>query len=130
MANEIDSSLNQLTEAVIGAAITVHQEFGAGFAEITYHRALCIELDHLGIQYQCEVPVELRYRDKSIGKGRIDFVIENQLVVELKAAEANPNQYKKQVVKYLKVTGLQLGLVINFETGRLVDGVARVALTQ
>jgi len=126
---EIQPELNELAERVIGAAIAVHREFGAGFLESTYQRALCVELDHLGIAYSCEHYVELTYRGKVVGEGRIDVLVDNRLVVELKAAKANPDVYRRQLVKYLKVTGHSLGLVINFETERLVDGVARVIHT-
>jgi len=129
MDSEIDPKLNRLSESVIGAAISVHKDLGAGFAEITYHRALCIELDHLGIKYQSEYPVQLLYRGEKIGEGKIDLLLEGSLVVELKSSQSNPNLFRRQVVKYLKATGFELGLVINFEVDRLVDGIARVAHT-
>lgn len=123
----IPAELTELSEKVIGAAIEVHRQLGPGFQEITYRRALEIELAENGILYESEVPVSLIYRDKSIGDGRIDILVDNRLVIELKAAEDNPKKYKRQVSVYLKATGLRLGLVINFEADRLVDGVARVA---
>ena len=123
----ISDELTALSERVIGAAIEVHRRLGPGFQEITYRRALAIELDALGVAYAVEVPVALEYRGNAIGEGRIDMLIENKMVLELKAAEANPKKYKRQVTVYLKATGLRLGLVINFELDRLVDGVARVA---
>lgn len=118
---------SELTEAVIGAAIEVHRQLGAGFQEKTYHRALMIELEERGIVFRSEVPVQLEYKGRDIGEGRIDLLIEEQLVVELKAAEDNPKKYRRQVVAYLRASKLRLGLVINFEAELLRDGIARVA---
>ena len=122
----IPADLNALSERVIGAAIEVHRSLGPGFQEITYRRALAIELAELGLSFEVEVPVALVYRGKAIGEGRIDILVEEQLVIELKAAEDNPKKYTRQATVYLKATGLRLGLVINFEAARLVDGIARV----
>lgn len=123
----IDEALNELAERVIGAAIEVHRALGAGFQESTYHRALLIELAEQGMAVASEVPVSLRYKGKTIGEGRIDLLVEGRLVVELKAAAANPKKYRRQVVTYLKAGGYRLGLVINFESELLRDGIARVA---
>ena len=123
---DIDPELNALSEAVIGAAIAVHRELGAGFAELTYRRAMEVECRIRGLGFACEVPVQLLYRNESIGDGRIDMLFEDRLVVELKATQANPQRYRRQVVAYLKSTDLKLGLVINFEVGALRDGLCRV----
>lgn len=123
----IDEVLDELAERVIGAAIEVHRALGAGFQESTYHRALLIELAEQGMAVTSEVPVSLRYKGKTIGEGRIDLLVEGRLVVELKAAAANPKKYRRQVVTYLKAGGYRLGLVINFESELLKDGIARVA---
>lgn len=119
--------LNKLTEGVIGAAMEVHRSLGPGFQEVTYHRALMVEMRHRGIDFKTEVPVVLKYLGEPIGEGRIDLLVGGQLVVELKASEANPRKYARQVVSYLKATGLKLGLVINFEEDVLKDGISRVA---
>ena len=123
----IPDELNTLAEKVIGAAIEVHRELGPGFQEVSYRRALEIELKLHGIQFEVEVPVTLEYKGESIGQGRIDMLIENKLILELKSAEANPRKYNKQASLYLKATNHRLALIINFEAGRLVDGIARVA---
>ncbi len=119
-------SLDELIERVIGCAIEVHRELGPGFQEATYHRALMIELDICGITYKTEVPVTLRYKGQPIGEGRIDLLINNRLIVELKAAEAHPRSYSRQVASYLKASGLTIGLVINFQVAVLKEGIARV----
>ena len=121
-----EPELTALSEQVIGAAIEVHRALGPGFQEITYHRALVIELEEVGLAVDTEVPVELRYKGRVIGEGRIDLLVEDKLVVELKAAAANPQKYRRQVIAYLKATDKKLGLIINFEADRLVDGITRV----
>lgn len=125
-AETFDPKLNELIERVIGAAIEVHRELGPGFQEITYHRALMIELDLCGFTYESERLVSLGYKGRVIGEGRIDLLIENCFVVELKAADSNPRTYSRQVASYLKATGLNIGLVINFHAAVLKDGIARV----
>mgnify|MGYP006272752365 CR=1 FL=1 len=122
----VDDETESLATKVIGAAIEVHRVFGPGFQEVTYHRALRIELEDTGISVQSEAPVELRYKKRSIGEGRIDMLVEQKLVVELKAAQGNSNAYRRQVATYLHASGLKLGLVINFENAVLRDGIARV----
>lgn len=84
-------------------------------------------MTHRGLNFEAELPVQVVYRDRVIREGRIDLLVEGCLVVELKAAEANPKKYQRQVAVYLKATGHRLGLVINFEASRLVDGISRVA---
>ncbi len=121
-----EEGINTLTEAVIGAAIEVHRHLGPGFAEQTYQRALRIEFEERGIHYRTEVPVQLQYKGRSIGEGRMDFLVEERLVVELKATEHNPRKYCRQAVAYLKANHKSVGLVINFECDPLKDGIARV----
>lgn len=82
------------------------------------------------LEFQLEVPLKLDYKGKPIGEGRIDILVSERLVVELKAAEANPKRYRRQVVNYLRATRLQLGLVINFDNAVLKDGIARVVYTE
>ncbi|MBB6430141.1 GxxExxY protein [Algisphaera agarilytica] len=118
--------IEELIEKVIGAAIEVHRHFGPGSLEATYHRALEIELKLQGIPFESEVPVTLDYKGHPVGQGRIDLLIDGRLVVELKAAHRGADQFKRQVLAYLRATDLPLGLVINFEVGVLKEGLARV----
>ncbi|MEM6551790.1 MAG: GxxExxY protein [Planctomycetota bacterium] len=127
---EVDPSLNQLTEAVIGAAIAAHRSLGAGFLESTYQKALGIELKHLGIAFMPEASVRLSYRGESVGEGRLDLLVEERLIVELKAVDQLAPIYKAQVISYLKATQLELGLLINFNVEVLKQGIQRIALTQ
>jgi len=126
MAYEPSQEVNALAEQVIGAAIEAHRHLGPGFQEATYHRALMIELALRKVPYCSEVPVSMLYKGESIGDGRIDLLIADQLVIELKATEPKPDGFRRQVVAYLKATGLNLGLVINFNTSILKEGISRV----
>lgn len=120
--------LNALTEQVIGAAIEVHRELGAGFLESTYERALSIELGLRGIHHQVQVPCQLKYKGEDIGGGKLDLLVEGVLVVELKAVNELSDAHKTQVIAYLKATGHSLGLLISFHNALLKDGVRRVIL--
>lgn len=128
-SNPISAEINDLSNRVIGAAIEVHRSLGPGFVERTYGRALAIELRHQSIRFDTEVPVDLRYRGEVIGSGRMDFVVESELVLELKATELPARQYRRQVAAYLKGSGLQLGLLINFGSDPLKEGIARIINT-
>jgi len=119
-----------LTEAVIGAAIEVHKEVGPGLTENMYEEAICHELDLRGIRYARQVKVPVTYKGKPIGDTRIDLIVEGRLIVELKACEAVTSVHRAQVITYLRVTGHQLGLIINFNVVVLKDGVKRVILSR
>lgn len=120
--------LNRLSELVIGAAIEVHRHLGAGFLESTYEKALSIELQLRGIKHQCQAPVALKYKDQPIGDGKIDLLVEDRLIVELKAVSALADAHKTQILAYLKATDCKLGLLINFHSPLLKDGIRRVVL--
>ncbi|MEM8738397.1 MAG: GxxExxY protein [Planctomycetota bacterium] len=122
--------LNNLTEQVIGAAIAVHRQLGPGFLESTYPKALSIELRHRGLSHNSESPVRLFYRDEPIGEGRLDLLVDQRLVVELKAVEALHPIHKAQVISYLKATGHPLALLINFNVEVLRNGIQRIVLTE
>ena len=115
-----------LTARVIGAAIEVHKHLGAGFKEKTYENALMIELRLQGISAERQLPVELDYKDESIGEGVIDILVEGTLVVELKAIDAIHDAHKNQVLAYLKAIDQPVGLLLNFHAPRMAEGVRRV----
>ena len=125
----VDEQTERLAENVIGAAIEVHKELGPGLTEIAYHKALSHELDLRGIPRQCEVPVEIYYKGKLVGTGRIDILVAERLVVEVKAVEALNPTHRAQTITYLQVKKLQLGLLINFNVVILKDGLKRVINT-
>jgi len=98
---------DELVTQVVGAAIAVHRELGPGFAEITFSRAHQIELEERNIPFAAEVAIALQYHGRSIGEGRIDLLIEDRLVVELKAVEGSAKRFRRQVVAYLKATAFR-----------------------
>jgi GxxExxY protein len=120
--------LNELTSKVIGAAITVHRELGPGLLESVYQRCMVIELRHMGLKVETEVPVKIRFRGQEIGDEsfRMDLLVENEIVVELKSVEEIKPVYKKQLLTYLKLSGKEMGLLINFNEVLLKDGVTRI----
>lgn len=116
-----------LSGRVIGAAIEVHRTLGPGFLESVYESALCVELEARRIPFTRQVLVELGYKGHAVGEGRIDLVVDGDLIVELKAVEKLLPLHELQVLSYLKVTGRPLGLLINFNVEVLARGVRRVA---
>ncbi|MEK7412830.1 MAG: GxxExxY protein [Planctomycetota bacterium] len=124
------SLLPQLTDAVIGAAIEVHRELGLGYIESVYENALCLELTTRGIPYQRQPTQTLLYRGTPIGEMRLDLLIDDVLIVEIKAIEALGDVHTSQLLSYLKATGLPLGLLINFNVPVLRRGIRRLANTR
>jgi len=122
----LDESLEALAHEVIGAAIEVHQEIGPGFPERVYQNALGIELELRGIAYQPEHKVVVVYKGREVGDGRIDLLVDQQLIIELKVVNELTEVHRAQVSAYLKATGLKLGLLFNFNTAVLKDGIKRV----
>jgi GxxExxY protein len=126
---EPDAQLDRLAYQTIGAAIEVHRYLGAGFLESIYEAALAIELEKRKIAFQRQVGIDIQYKGVRIGESRLDLLVGNQLVVELKAVDALLPIHKAQVLSYLKAVNKPLGLLINFKVGVLRDGVQRVVLT-
>ncbi|MGI4870193.1 MAG: GxxExxY protein [Janthinobacterium lividum] len=115
----LDTRHNKLTEKVIGCAMDVHKELGSGFPELIYQRALGVELQQVGINAEREIHLPVFYKETQIGSRRADFLIEGQLLVELKAiAELLPLSHA-QVINYLKSYRLEVALLINFGAASL-----------
>jgi GxxExxY protein len=126
---EISPELNDLSYRVIGAAIEVHNAIGPGFLESIYEEALCVELRLRQIPFQRQVRLSVRYKDVVVGESRLDIVVGEALVIELKAIEALAKIHTAQLYSYLKATGCLLGLLINFNVPELRDGgIKRVIL--
>ena len=104
------------TREVIAAAITVHSELGPGFLESVYEQALAVEFALHGIAFVRQKPIPLFYRDHQIGEHRLDFLVKNKVIVELKAVEALENVHFAIVRSYLKAAGLTDGLILNFSS--------------
>ncbi|HEY1684123.1 MAG TPA: GxxExxY protein [Tepidisphaeraceae bacterium] len=121
-----DPDTEAIAHATIGAAIEVHRVLGSGLSESVYRNALSIELTLRGIQHQCEASVPVFYKEKLVGEGRIDVLVENKLIVELKVVESLNEAHRAQVIAYLAATELTLALLINFNAPILRDGIKRV----
>ena len=105
-----------ITDAIIAAAIAVHRELGPGYLESIYEQALAVEFALRGIAFIRQKPIPLFYRDHQIGEHRLDFLVEDKIVVELKAVEALEKVHFAIVRSYLKATGLADGLILNFSS--------------
>ena len=127
--SEPGPQLDALAKRVIGATIEVHRELGAGFLESVYENAMVIELAIQGIPFQRQAPVQLQYKGQAVGDARLDLLVGESLIVELKAVESLAAIHQAQVINYLKATGFKLGLLINFNVMKLRDGIKRVVLT-
>jgi GxxExxY protein len=107
---------SETTDNIIAAAIAVHRELGPGFLESIYEQALAVEFALRGIAFIRQKSIPLFYRDHQIGEHRLDFLIDDKIVVELKAIETLENVHFAIVRSYLKATGLADGLILNFST--------------
>lgn len=128
--HEPSQLVDELAHQVIGAAIEVHRILGAGFLESVYESALAIEFTARGIPYQRQAPVNLQYKGQNIGEARLDFLVGNLVIVELKAVDSLHAIHHAQVLNYLKATELDLGVLINFNVTLLRDGIKRIVLSQ
>jgi GxxExxY protein len=107
---------SEITDAIISAAIAVHRELGPGFLESIYEQALAVEFALRGIAFVRQKPIPLFYRDHQIGEHRLDFLVEEKIVVELKAIDALENVHFAIVSSYLKASGLADALILNFSS--------------
>ncbi|MEH1874077.1 GxxExxY protein [Nostoc sp.] len=126
---ELGEEMNQLTGKVIGAAIEVHRVLGPGFLEEVYKEALIIEFFRCGIPHLVQKSVTVNYKGHEVGKGRLDFLVANCLIVELKAVQNLAPIHEAQVLSYLKMTNYPLALLINFNVSLLKDGIKRIILS-
>ncbi|MBL1197785.1 MAG: GxxExxY protein [Nostoc sp. ZfuVER08] len=123
------SQVENLAYRVIGAAIEVHQVLGAGFLEEVYHKALKEEFLIRGIPHNFEHPVKVRYKGHPVGEGKLDFLVGDSLIVELKAVQNLTPIHEAQVISYLKMTHYPLALLINFNVPLLKEGIKRIILS-
>ncbi len=120
--------LEDLTEKIIGAAIEVHRTLGPGLLESAYQECLAQELTLRKVPFAKEKNLPVEYKGVHVDCGyRIDFLIDNQVIVELKAVEAVLPIHRAQLITYLKLTGCKVGLLINFNVQQLIKGIERLA---
>ncbi len=106
--------INELTKLVIGSAYTVHNVLGPGFLEKVYENALLVELLEIGLSAKQQADIPVYYRGKNVGDFVADLVIEERLILELKAVQSLSKEHEVQLVNYLNATGIENGLLINF----------------
>ncbi|MEP6706958.1 MAG: GxxExxY protein [Pyrinomonadaceae bacterium] len=117
----------ELTGQIIGAAIEVHKQLGPGLLESTYEACLCRELDLRGIFFECQKPLPLEYKGIRLECGyRIDLLVAGLVIIEIKSVEALAPIHEAQLLTYLKLTGVKIGFLINFNVAVLKDGIRRM----
>ena len=124
----IPAETEHVANAVIGAAIEVHRQLGPGFIERIYQEALCLELDARGLAFERERAVVVHYRGTPIPGQRIDLIVANRVLVELKAATRIDAASEAKVISYLRTTELRLGLLLNFNGRTLASGLKRIVV--
>ena len=120
--------LNDLTAKIIRCAIDVHRALGPGLLEAVYEAAMAIEFDDGGLRYERQKAIPALYKGRVLGEYRIDFIVEDLVVVEIKSVELSKPLFEAQLLTYLRVTEKRVGLLINFNSRLLKDGVTRRVL--
>ncbi len=119
------ADINALTEKIIGCAIEVHRQLGPGLLEGTYEAALAIELESAGVCFERQIIFPVIYKGRKIGEYRLDLLVDKQVVVEIKSVERFDPVFEAQVLTYLRVTGARVGLLVNFNSRLLHEGIKR-----
>jgi len=120
---------DELSRRVIGCAIEVHRTLGPGSLESTYRQCLAYELSHAGLSFQMELPLPVRYKETLLDCGyRIDLLVNGDLIVETKSVEALVPIHQAQILTYMRLAKVPVGLLINFNVTKLQDGIKRFVL--
>jgi len=122
------NDVNEITEKIIGCAITIHKTLGPGLLESIYESAMCIELKEIDLIYECQKPLQVIYKNNKIGIFKLDLVVEGKIVVELKSTERMDPVYQAQILSYMKLGSYKYGLLINFNNSLLKTGIKRFVL--
>ena len=118
--------INQLTYQIIGCAYEVHKTLGPGLLESTYETCLCYELEKAGIKYEKQKELMINYKGVRLDNGyRIDILVENDIIIELKSVEALLPVHTAQIMTYIKLSKKRIGLLINFNVTNLQNGIHR-----
>ena len=110
---------NDISKRVIACAFEVSNTLGVGFFEKVYEKALCVEMSRKGLYYQSQYPVPVRYKGVHVGEYFVDILVENSLLLELKAASSLCKEHEAQLLNYMKASGITHGLLLNFGTPRV-----------
>jgi GxxExxY protein len=106
--------INELTYQINGAIFEVNRELGSGFLEKVYENALLIELSERGLKAESQVPIKVKYKRKEVGEYFADIVVEDEVILEIKAIDSIQKVHEAQLLNYLKATGCKIGLIVNF----------------
>jgi GxxExxY protein len=120
-----DTEINGLTQRIIGCAIEVHRILGPGLLESVYETAMCIEMNTTGLSYTQQIRLPAHYKGRLLGHYRIDLIVEDQVLVEIKSVERMLPLFEGQLLTYLRVTGKRVGLILNFNSRVMKDGITR-----
>lgn len=112
--NQTNYKYSDITQRIIGCAMKVHSHFGLGFPEAIYKRSLLIELQNAGLLYQSEIEKDIFYRGHFIGKRRLDIIVEEKVLIELKAISETGKNDHNQIINYLNIFKIEVGLLLNF----------------
>ena len=119
--------INELSSNIIGGAIEVHKTLGPGLLESTYEECLCYELSLRGLSFEKQKPLAVSYKGIKLDCGyKLDVVVDNLIILELKSCKKIEPIHKAQLLTYLKLSGLNLGLLLNFNTTVMRDGIVRI----
>jgi GxxExxY protein len=124
----MDEELDPLTRRIIGCAIEVHRFLGPGLLESIYRSGLAVELRHSGLAFDRERRIGITYRGVMLGEFHPDFVVQDEVIVEVKSASAHDRVFDAQVLTYMRLTGHRTGLLLNFGRPVLKDGLKRFRL--
>jgi GxxExxY protein len=120
---------DELSRRMIGCAIEVHRNLGPGLLESTYRQCLACELSHAGVPFQMEVPLPVRYKDVLLDCGyRIDLLVRSDLIVEIKSVETLFPIHQAQILTYMRLARIPIGLLMNFNVTKLQNGIKRFVL--
>jgi GxxExxY protein len=119
---------DRLTGRIIGCAIEVHSVLGPGLLESAYEEALCVELEEAGLAYRRQLPVPITYKGRTLGEYRLDLLVEDAVVVEIKSTERDDPVFMSQLLTYIRLTGKRVGLLINFNRRLLKNGITRMVV--
>ncbi len=125
---EFPQDNDPLTGRIIGCAIEVHRVLGPGLLESSYESALAIEMTDAGLRFERQMVVPVAYKGRAIGEHRLDFLVEDDVILELKSVERFDPVFEAQLLTYLRLTGKHRGLLINFNSRLLKDGIRRYVL--
>ncbi len=117
-----------VSDRIIGAAIEVHRQLGPGLLETPYKKALRVELLYQGLQLEMDRRIPLVFRGEGVGEYIADLIVENTVIVEIKSVSRLEPVFTAQVLTYLRLTNLHVGLILNFNAPKLIDGLKRVVL--